>query len=103
MSRLLYLPTNSKDTKNPDWEKIRQGLNLTPSNEKAHLMLEKAVALNPNDYKSLYELGCDYKGARGVSSNLVKAKEYLSRATNLVKQTDDAQYKKLIKDRIENL
>lgn len=60
--------------------------------DKAHLLLEKAVALNPNDCNSLYDLGCDYLvGNRKTleGRDLRKAKQCFDKALELARQNQN--------------
>lgn len=41
--------------------RFRNNLGIIAQNKEAHRLLKKAVILNSEDYRSLFELGCDYK------------------------------------------
>ncbi len=78
---------------------------LSPNVKKSHELLEKAVEINGNDYRSLYELGCDYMshGKRGTTYNRNKAKELLEKAELLAKANNDQRYLSLINKRLRHL
>ena len=78
---------------------------LSPNVKKSHELLEKAVEINGNDYRSLYELGCDYMshGKRGTTYNRNKAKELLEKANSLAKANNDQRYLSLINKRLRHL
>lgn len=88
----------------------------------AHRMLQKAVEQNPENYKALYELGCDFwkadqrtdavktrdgkraeelfRNARNIALN-VSDRKYMQLIDNLLKRVD-AWKKNIIKDRLKN-
>ncbi len=74
-------------------------------NEKAHVLLLKAVEINDTDYHSLYELGCNYmsKDKRGATKNLELARTYLQKALSLAKQAGDKDYQTRISVRLSKL
>ncbi len=73
-------------------------------NQKAHALLMTAVKLNSNDYRSLFELGCDYKsGRRGVHRNEDSAYICLSTAKRLAKIAGDKKYQTAIEKRMVNM
>lgn len=83
---------------------FRSNLGITAQNREAHRLLKNAVAINPADYKSLYELGCDYKSKkRGAAFNPDSAYIYLNRARQLASQAGDKEYEQEIEKRIVNL
>lgn len=67
---------------------------------KAHEMLEKTIAQNPNHYQALYELGCDYLGGNSrttaVDRNVKKADTLFSKALELAHAAGDDFYVSLI-------
>lgn len=83
---------------------FRKNLSMPADNREAHRLLRKAVAINPNDYRSLFELGTDFKSQdRGVARDLDSAYIYLDRARTLAREADDRKYLQLINDRLSNL
>ncbi len=83
---------------------FRKNLGISANNAKAHNLLKKAVALNENDYRSLYELGCDYKSKqRGAKFNTDSAYFFLNKARQLADKTGDMDYQQAIRKVIINL
>lgn len=83
---------------------FRNNLGLAADNAKAHKLLRQAVAINGNDYRSLFELGCDFKSRRrGATFNTDSAYIYLDRARSLAAKAGDATYSGAISGRISNL
>lgn len=83
---------------------FRKNLGLMAQNSEAHRLLKDAISINPNDYHSLFELGCDYKSKkRGASFNTDSAYIYLNKAKELADQAGDKEYIQAISYRMENL
>lgn len=83
---------------------FRKNLNMPVENRKAHSLLKRAVDINPHDYRSLFELGCDYKSRnRGAVFNTDSAYIYLDKARTLAVKAGDKEYQRYISKRIENL
>ena len=83
---------------------FRNNLGITAQNGEAHRLLKDAIAINPNDYHSLFELGCDYKSKkRGASFNTDSAYIYLNKAKQLATQAGDREYIQAISNRMVNL
>ncbi len=83
---------------------FRSNLDIAAHNEEAHRLLKQAVALNSEDYRSLFELGCDYKSRkRGARRNADSAYIYLNRARQLATEGGDMEYKQAIANRMINL
>ncbi len=83
---------------------FRKNLGITAQNKEAHRLLKKAVNINPEDYKSLFELGCDYKSKkRGAAFNTDSAYIYLNKARRLAAKAGDKEYEQAIANRIINL
>lgn len=67
-SRLYFDPSdNPKDSMFYDnrWARMRSNCGLNTNNVQAHELLMQAYAINDNDYKLLYQLGCDFKSGDG--------------------------------------
>lgn len=80
---------------------FKKNTGIKPQRELAHSLLVSAVELNSNDYKSLFELGLDYKsGNRGVNRSEKFAKKYLFKALDLAKDAKDTIYQTAISNRI---
>lgn len=85
-------------------ERYRSNLNIASQNKEAHNLLKKAVAINPKDYRSLFELGCDYKSKhRGAIFNKDSAYIYFDKARKLAAQAGDSEYGQAIANRMTNL
>lgn len=83
---------------------FRTNLGIPTKNDEAHRLLKDAIAINPNDYRSLFELGCDYKSKkRGASFNTDSAYIYLNKAKQLATQAGDHEYIQAISNRMVNL
>lgn len=83
---------------------FRSNLGISAQNREAHRLLKNAVSINPTDYKSLYELGCDYKSKkRGATFNPDSAYIYLNKARQLATQAGDRAYEQEIAKRMVNL
>ncbi len=83
---------------------FRKNLGISAQNREAHRLLKNAVSINPSDYKSLYELGCDYKSKqRGANFNPDSAYIYLNKAKQLAAQAGDMAYEQEIAKRMVNL
>lgn len=83
---------------------FRKNLGISAQNRKAHRLLKDAVALNSEDYRSLFELGCDYKSKkRGAIFNTDSAYIYLNKARQLAIKAGDKEYEQAIANRMINL
>ncbi len=78
---------------------------VQPDNRHAHELLLKAVEQNGNDYRSLYELGCNYmsREKRGVAKDLQQAESFLQKAESLAVQAGDTDFQNKIRKRLSNL
>lgn len=84
--------------------RFRNNLGIIAQNKEAHRLLKKAVILNSEDYRSLFELGCDYKSKkRGATFNTDSAYIYLNKARQLAAKAGDKEYEQAIANRIINL
>lgn len=85
-------------------ELFRNNLGITAQNKEAHRLLKNAININPEDYKSLFELGCDYKSKkRGAAFNTDSAYIYLNKARQLATEAGDKEYEQAITNRMTNL
>ncbi|MDE6329214.1 MAG: serine/threonine protein kinase [Muribaculaceae bacterium] len=83
---------------------FKKNINVAPDNAKAHALLGRAIAVNGNDYRSLFEMGCDFKSRnRGATFNPDSAYIYLDRARKLAAGAGDNTYISAIAGRISNL
>lgn len=106
LSRLYFESSESVKVGNfsDSVARFRRNLKLEAKNGEAHQLLKNAVAVNPNDYRSLFELGCDYKSKRrGASFRPDSAYIYLNKAKFLAEQADDKEYIQAITKRMINL
>ena len=104
----LYFENEADKAEEPDSiGEMRRSLRGTIhiDNKKAHALLKKAIAIDGEDYHSLYELGCNYmsKNKRGASKDLNLAKTYLLKALDLAEQAGDQEYKTRIEKRLSIL
>lgn len=78
---------------------------LSIDNRRAHELLKEAVAIDSTDYRSLYEIGCDYKskGKRGAARNTDLSRHYLDRALELARKAGDLDFQRKIRERSTNL
>ena len=109
-SRLLFNPNgNANDRKfyEDKWATMRTNAGLTANNGQAHRMLFRAYLANENDFRVLYELGCDFmSGQRGCERNAGNAKWCFDKASALLgfeKEVDKDQYRKEIDSKLERL
>lgn len=83
---------------------FRNNLGILAQNQEAHRLLKRAVVINSEDYRSLFELGCDYKSKnRGATFNTDSAYIYLNKARQLATKAGDKEYERAIAYRIMNL
>lgn len=60
---------------------FRANLDMPEQNKTAHELLKKAISINSEDYKALFELGCDFKSKkRGATFDIDSAYFYLNKA-----------------------
>lgn len=84
--------------------RFQTNLGISAKNSEAHRLLKDAVSLNSEDYKSLFELGCDYKSKkRGATFNTDSAFIYLNKARELAIKAGDKEYEQAITNRMINL
>lgn len=84
--------------------RFRNNLGIIAQNKEAHRLLKQAVTLNSEDYRSLFELGCDYKSKkRGATFNTDSAYIYLNKARQLAAKAGDKEYEQAIANRMINL
>lgn len=79
---------------------------LPQDNKKAHELNQKAVAADPNSYKSLYELGCDFMAGdqRGaVERDIDKAKDFFNRGFAKAKEQHDEVFTEKCQTRLRQL
>ena len=105
LSRLYFKGKSGSDIIPDSIRLMQRALQITPDNAKAHELLLKAEALNPDNYYVLYELGCDYLAGElridNLTRDVAKADSYFRRALSLARQADDEYYLELIPQQIE--
>lgn len=79
----------------------KSNVNINVDYNYAHTMLEKAISQDPNNYKALYELACDYWKADQRTDAVEKrigerAEELFIQARGLAVKAQDTQYIELI-------
>jgi serine/threonine-protein kinase len=106
LSRLYFHSGEESDNVNyvDTLQAIRERLNITIDNARAHSLLVKSVRLNPQNYQAGYELGCDYKSnLRGTTRQTDSAYIYLSRALENATAQEDNDFIVRIRDKMSNL
>ncbi len=85
--------------------KIKRIVNYPTDKKKAHQILKEAIVLDGSDYKSLYQIGCDYlagAGRTGVKSqDFELAYEYFNRALSLAKKEGASTYVPIIEAELD--
>ena len=83
---------------------IRRNITIPVNNSRAHQLLMRVVQIQPNNYRALFELGCDYKSnRRGVTRDLNRAKDYLNRAYRAAQQAGNSVYANAASSRMSNI
>jgi len=104
-SRLHYEPmlrgNGQQEFMDPEVREIKKLIDYPTDKRKAHKILEEAIRLNNEDYKSLYQMGFDYLGGerRTGLSNIYSeqmAYEYFEKAYTLAKLAGDTEYMSMI-------
>jgi serine/threonine-protein kinase len=106
LSRLYFHSGEESDNVNSvdTLQAIRQRLNISIDNARAHSLLVKSVNLNPANYQAEYELGCDYKSnRRGTKRQADSAYIYLSKALEIATTENDSEFIARINDKMANL
>lgn len=104
-SRLHYEPmlrrNGQQEFLDSEVREIKKLIDYPTDKRKAHKILEEAIRLNNEDYKSLYQMGLDYLGGerRTGLSNIYSeqmAYEYFEKAYTLAKLAGDTEYMSMI-------
>lgn len=106
LSRIYFESEKKGDYCSQEIIDYKNNLNdLPPDNKKAHELLNMAVSSNSSDYKSLYELGCDYLGGeqrnKFVKRDIKKAYTYFKQAKELAEKKNDVLYTNLISKKLD--
>ena len=93
----LYFKSKSLSDNLPDSVKVMQNsLNIKTDFFMAHKLLQKVVDMSPQDYRALYELGCDFLGGEdrteAVDRDIKKADEYFTKALQYAEMEHDQDY-----------
>ena len=98
----LYFKSLLDDDYSPDSIRtIQQTIHLAADNGRAHRLLQTAVSQNPKNYQALYELACDYWGAKERTEAVPRrdgdaAIRYYTQAMTYAREAGDAFYVKMI-------
>jgi hypothetical protein len=75
---------------------MQKALNIEIDNRKAHELLLKTIAANPENYCALYELGCDFLGGdmrtEAVDRDVDKADKFFQQALKYAQKQNDDDY-----------
>ena len=96
LSRIYFKSLSPRDLVSAEVGEITNCLNIKSDNKKAHDLLLKAVKQDKNNYKALYELGCDFLGGdsrtEAVERDIKTADSYFRNAMKLAKKAKDQFY-----------
>ena len=96
LSRLYFKSKGSSDNVPDSVRLMQNALNIKTDFKMAHELLLKVVAMSPQDYHALYELGCDFLGGEdrteAVDRDIKKADEYFTKALQYAKMEQDQDY-----------
>lgn len=103
----IYARSNKVDALDPQVLVYQGNLKgtVTPDIVKAHGLLNDVVAVNPKDYRALYDLACDhyhYKDSDGIHRDLARSKQLLDRASKYATEKGDAIYQDKIYVMLDN-
>jgi hypothetical protein len=105
LSRLYFKSGEEADNEGVDTlQGIRETLNISVDNARAHSLLVKSVKLDNSNYHAEYELGCDYKSnLRGTTRQSDSAYIYLNEALLTAQSKNDTEYVAKISEKMSNL
>jgi len=99
-SRLYFRSKATTDYRPDSIKKMQKATGLKPDNKRAHELLLKTVQLRPDDYRALYELGCDYLGGESrtdaVGRDIEKADGYFAEALKAAEKARDDDFTRMI-------
>ena len=105
LSRLYFKSRNANDLYPDSIRTMRQTLNISINNKRAHKLLEETIALAPQNYFALYELGCDYMDGHArtdaVERELKTAKECFNKAMRYATAVNDNYYMERIQQKLD--
>ena len=105
LSRLYFKSRNANDLYPDSIRTMQQTLNISINNKRAHKLLEETIALAPQNYFALYELGCDYMDGHArtdaVERELKTAKECFNKAMRYATAANDNYYMERIQQKLD--
>lgn len=103
-SRIYFLSNTANDYRPDSIKQMQQATKVKPDNKRAHELLLKVETLNPNDYRALYELGCDFLGGNSrtdaVERDIEKADKYFTKALDAAQKAGDQDFVRAINEQI---
>lgn len=105
LSRIYFKSKSASDVSPDSVKAMQKSLDIQIDNSKAHQLLLKTLEINPNDYRALYELGCDYLGGEdrtdAVERDIEKADKYFTEALKQAKEMGDNDYIEMVNKQTE--
>lgn len=105
LSRIYFKSKSASDVSPDSVKAMQKSLGIQIDNSKAHQLLLKTLEINPNDYRALYELGCDYLGGEdrtdAVERDIEKADEYFTDALKQAIEMGDNDYIEMVHKQTE--
>lgn len=96
LSRLYFRSNSPSDVASDSVLMMQKALNIEIDNRKAHELLLKTIAANPENYCALYELGCDFLGGdmrtEAVDRDVDKADKFFQQALKYAQKQNDDDY-----------
>lgn len=103
-SRILFLSNTANDYRPDSIKTMQEATKVSANNVEAHKLLLKTISLNPNDYRALYELGCDHLGGssrtNAVERDIDKADEYFTKALKAAQAAKDVDFVRSISEQM---
>lgn len=103
-SRIYFLSNTANDYRPDSIKMMQDATGVTANNTEAHKLLLQTIKLNPNDYRALYELGCDYLGGssrtNAVERDIDKADEYFTKALSAAQKAKDDDFVRSINEQM---
>lgn len=107
LSRLLFESKKIDDYVPDSVKQMKRNTSITPNNDRAHKLLEKAIELNPQNYYAIFEMGCDYMGGEArtdaVERDTEEALKYFKQALKYAEKANDEEYIDQIKYKKEGI
>lgn len=114
LSRLYFNPVlyngenNRQEFLDKDILELKKATNVATDNAFAHRLLKEALAIDSTDYKSLFQIACDYRAGEirtkiKDSHDFSKAKRYFEKALKLAKEGNDTAYINKIKEKLDDV